>query len=155
MTDDFKRYAAEMYAEHVRQMKLKSDALEFDVNSMRESLTGVRGMTYTGMPTSPNSYGDAIPDGVAKLEDMISESITALTEWLDVKRTACECFSTLDANSYALLTYHYANALTWSETAERMGYSYEHVIRRLKPAALRGLYDAMPEEWRRNFPNAL
>lgn len=155
MTDDFKQYAAERYADHVREMKLKSDALDFDVRSMRDSLTGVKGMNYTGMPSSPNSYGDAIPDGVAKLEQLIAESMTALIEWLDVKKEACGCFSKLDAKSYALLTYHYANALTWAETASRMGYTPEHVQRKLKPAALRDLYAVMPEEWRQNFPKAL
>lgn len=155
MTDEFKQFAAGRYAEHVRAMKMRSDALDFDVRSMRESLTGVKGMTYTGMPSSPNAYGDAIPDGVAKLEQLIGESITALVECLDVKKEACECFAKLDSKSCALLTYYYANALTWAETADRMGYkSKEHVQRELKPLALVALYDAMPEEWRRNLPNA-
>lgn len=155
MSDDFKQYAAGRYAEHVRAMKVRSDALDFDVRSMREDLTGVKGMVYSGMPSSPNAYGDAIPNGVARLEQLIDESMTALAEWLDVKKEACECFAKLDSRSYALLTYYYANALTWAETADRMGYkSKEHVQREVKPLALIALYDVMPEEWRRNLPNA-
>ncbi|MBQ0161431.1 MAG: hypothetical protein KBT28_12520 [Bacteroidales bacterium] len=155
MNDEFKQFAAARYAEHVRGVKLRCDALDFDVQSMRESLTGVKGVTYSGTPLGHGAYGDAIPDGVAKLEQMIVESTTALVEWLDVKREACECFSRLDSKSYALLTYYYANALTWSDTANLLGYkSKEHVQRELKPLALIALYDVMPEEWRRNFPNA-
>lgn len=155
MTDDFKQYAAGRYAEHVRAMKVRSDALDFDVRSMRESLTGVKGMTYTGMPSSPNAYGDAIPDGVAELEQLVGESMTALVEWLDVKKEACECFAKLDSKSYALLMYYYANALTWAETADRMGYSELYVRRELKATALQSLYGVMPEPWRRNLPNAV
>lgn len=155
MSDEFKVYAAEQYALHIRSMRHRVNAAQLDIDDMRESVCGVSGVQYTDMPGSPNTYGDAIPDGVAKLLEMIDDYVTQLVEWMDERYEACRCFAKLDSKSYELLTYYYANGMTWEQTAERMGYTSEHVQRNLKPVALSMLYGVMPEQWRRNIPKAI
>lgn len=155
MSDEFKIYAAEQYALHIRSMRHRINAAQMDIDDMRESVCGVSGVAYSDMPGNPNAYGDAIPDGIAKLHAMIADYVTQLVEWMDERYEAKQCFSKLDNKSYELLTYYYAMGLTWEQTADRMGYTAVHVQQNLKPVAMRMLYDAMPEQWRRNFPKAI
>ena len=155
MTDEFKIYAAEQYALHIRSMRRRVTAAQMDIDDMRESVCGVSGVAYSDMPGNPNAYGDAIPDGIAKLHEMIADYVTQLVEWMDERYEAKQCFKQLDNRSYELLTFYYSMGLTWEQTADRMGYTSEHVQRNLKPVALRMLYTVMPEQWRRNLPNAM
>lgn len=153
-SDEFKILASTRYAKHIRSLKMKCDAIQFDVDEMRESMTGVRGMTY-GARSPRFASGDAIPNGVARLDEMIAEYTTCLVEWLDEKREAVERFKMLDATSFALLTYYYANGLTWAETGKLMNMDPAYVQRKPKRDAMIALYDVMPERWRRDFPDAI
>lgn len=154
-TPDFRAYAAGQYALHIRSLRHGIDALQYDIDDMRDSLTGVRGVAYSDMPGNPNAYGDAIPDGVARLQDMVAEYCTRLSEWMDERMEAHRAFARLEKRHYALLTLYYADGLSWDQVAERMGYSVVYVRGELKNEALVALYSTMPETWRRGMPKAI
>lgn len=155
MTNEFKVYAAKRYMEHVGTVRNSVAALEGEIEALRASLTGLRAIQYTDMPGSPNAYGDAIPDGIARLEDHIGRYMTELAEWLEVQYEAHQAIKRLeDGRHKQLLWAHFVDQDSWEQIAVDMSYSYEYVRKELYESALESLYGTMPEEWRRNFPRA-
>lgn len=50
---------------------------------------------------------------------------------------------------------HYVSQKSWEQIAVDMSYSYEYVRKELFEQSLEALYRVMPEQWRRDFPNAI
>ncbi len=155
MSNEFKVYAAKRYMEHVGTVRNSMSALEGEIETLRASLTGLRAIQYNDMPGNPNAYGDGIPDGIARLEECVSEYMTELVGWLDVQYEAHQAIKRLeDGRHKQLLWSHYVDRASWEQIAVDMSYSYEYVRKELFEASLEALYGTMPEEWRRNFPRA-
>lgn len=156
MADEFKVYAAKRYMAHIRTIKNTLRQLQEEVEALRADLTGLHAVTYSDMPGSPNAYGDAIPDGVARLESKIREYCTELAEWIDVEYEAHTAIKQIGDGRYReLLWSHYVSQKSWEQIAVDMHYSYEYVRKELFEASLEALYHVMPEQWRRDFPNAI
>lgn len=150
---EFRIYAAEQYALHIRSLKRKVDALEADVQEQRDSLTGLKAVIYSDMPRSPNAYGDAIPDGIAKLQELIVECVAQIAEWADEQITFRRAIEHMMGAHYTIMLDYYVKGMTWSAVADDIGYTERRVMD-LRRDALLELYGTMPEEWRRNIPNA-
>ena len=74
MTDESQRWRADRardYLEHVRGLSLSLESRQQEIEELRSKMLP-QGIVYGGMPGSPNAYGDAIPDGIAKLEALIA-----------------------------------------------------------------------------------
>lgn len=156
MVNEFHVYAAKRYMNHVKRIKNTVRQLQDEIDVARQDLTGLRGVQYSDMPGSPNAYGDAIPDGIARLEDKIRSYCTELAEWIDVEHEAHEAMKSLeDARYCELLWSHYVMEKSWEQIAVDMSYSYEYVRKELFETSLESLYHVMPEQWRRDFPNAV
>lgn len=156
MTNEFHVFAAKRYMNHVKRIKNTVRQLQDEIDVVRQDLTGVHGIQYSDMPGNPNAYGDAIPDGIARLEQKLSEYFTELAEWLDVEQEAHESMKSLeDARYRELLWSHYVMEKSWEQIAVDMSYSYEYVRKELFEASLAALYEVMPEQWRRDFPDAV
>lgn len=156
MANEFKVYAAERYMVHVRTIKNTCRQLQDEVESLRADLTGVRGVALSDMPGSPNAYGDAIPDGLARIEEKIREYCTELAEWIDVEHEAHDAIKQIEDGRFRQLLWgHYISQKPWGVIAKEMHYSREYVRKELRNHALESLYDSMPEQWRRDFPKAV
>lgn len=145
--DQFRAERSRAYMEHVRDACMAVRRLRMEIDAARElMLPG--GVSYDSQPTSPNAYGDAIPDGVARLDDMVREFATEQAEFVGVQREAHEALSRIaDERGRCALTFHYLLGMTWEETATKMSYSEQHA-KLIARAALVELYDHLPTAWR-------
>lgn len=108
----------------------------------------VKGMQYTGLPASPNSYGDAVPDGVAKL-DVIDAAISdASAQW---EASIAECLAALCSmptpEYSALLEHRYINGSTWRNVALALDRSVSWCTHS-EAEALIELYEFLPHSRR-------
>lgn len=156
MADGFKVYAAKRYMEYVRTSRNSVRQTQEAIEQMREDLAGLKAIVYSSIPGSPNAYGDAIPDGVIRIDEAIRVYTTELAEWLDVEDEAHESIKRIaDGRHREILWSHYVSQKSWEQIAVDMGYSYDYVRKDLFESSLEALYAAMPEQWRRDFPNAI
>lgn len=156
LADEFRVYAAKRYMAHVVTIRNGVRELQSEIDTLRDDLTGIRGVQYSDMPGSPNAYGDAIPDGIARLEELIGEYCTELAAWVDEQHEAHKALRSVEDGRYReILWAHYVKCDSWEQIAVDMHYSYEYVRKELFEAALDALYWTMPEQWRRDFPNAI
>lgn len=154
-TTEFMAYAARRYMEYIDERRKKKDYMREEVDRLRDDLTGLKGVTYSDMPGNPNAYGDAIPDGLARLHDAIATYASELDAWVDESIEAHNAIWSIKDGRYAtLLDGRYVLGKSWEQIAVDMNYSYEYVRKELHEQALVCLYSVMPEEWRRDFPNA-
>ena len=70
-TFDAMEYHVLAYLDDIKGRIADVRACEERVAEIRHQM-GVRGTTYSGMPGPPNAYGDAIPDGLAIIEEQKS-----------------------------------------------------------------------------------
>ncbi len=50
---------------------------------------------------------------------------------------------------------HWAEGRTWSEAAQRVGYSTETVRKELRDKGIESIYEEMPNRWRSDAPDAI
>ena len=81
------------YLRTVHAAKSRLDQMQRRRGEQLERM-GIKGMRYTGMPGSPNAYGDAIPDGVARLDVIDACIADAEGQW---QEAVAECMRALFA----------------------------------------------------------
>lgn len=138
---------ARAYMRHVRDLGIAARRLQGEIDAAREMmLPGA--VRYDATPKSPNAYGDAIPDGVARLQEMIAGYLTELAGYVEEQHEAHEALSRLaDERGRTVLTEHYLLGRTWEEVAVHVGYSYPYT-KEIARAALAELADCLPPGWR-------
>lgn len=151
---DVKRICAKSYLAYVRELNKRIETLREDIERM-QSLMLPSGIDYSSIPSSGGS-GDAIGNGIAKLQDMIADYATELAEYVEQGRIAKGVFEQLSnpRAGTALLKYC-MQGKTWEQVCVEVGYSYRRMMQ-IKNEAILEVYDLMPEEWRnQSIPNAL
>lgn len=109
---------------------------------------GLKATVYTGMPGCPNSYGDAIPDGVAKLDAISDAMAAAEREWESAIDTARQCLCAMPDPDYSeMLELRYIDSEIWPVVAMKLGKSASWCQYSKVPALVQ-LYDTMPCEFR-------
>lgn len=122
--------SAEQALEHLRQLE----------QSQRDKM-GVNGVQYRAEPGSPNSYGDAIPDGVAKLTT-IQEQIENQRRIAEERQSSWLALITkMDYDQWDVLNRYYVEGWTWARIGGGMGLTKAQELRN---AGLVALYDLMP-----------
>ncbi len=92
--------------------------------------------------TTPGYAGDVVMHaGESRKMEKYAEVSEALdaeeARLLEICRETVEVIGQVeDQRYYRLLLYRYVEGLSWTEVAERMGYTFVHVTRNLHPAAL-------------------
>lgn len=152
ITDEAKLVKALAYAESVgeasRRKLMKEEAIERLRGQLE--LTGAA----LGVRVSQSQGGDALPDGVAKLFDLIRRYCDELVGYADEVQVFNLAIDHLEPLQAEVLALRYLELLEWKQIADRIGYSEQHTYR-VREAALIGLYDHMPEAWRsRKIPDA-
>lgn len=141
--------AARAYMERIRSLYMEADTARELAEQAREQLMPA-GVSYEGadMPGSPNAYGDAIPDGLAIIQDRIVDYTALLDAWAVESERAIAALGMLGKASHrAVLTRRYILAQSVAKTALALSYSEPHVYE-LTQAALCELYDYLPPDAR-------
>lgn len=145
--DELRRERARRYLEHVRGLRDKAAALREEIDMQRQAMQP-GAISYEGAGGKGCAYADAIPDGVARINDMAARYAEQMRDYLDQAAEAHEVLHSLgDSKATALLTRRYVLGQTWGEVAGSMGYSLRWVYR-IHDEALLEVYEAMPHTWR-------
>lgn len=145
--DHLRAMRARNYLASVRAAKARLSR-QRDRRAEQLEQMGLKAIIYTGMPGSPNSYGDAIPDGVAKL-DSVNDSISvAMADWEEMLAQAMQSLYSMPDPDYSeLLERRYIDGEIWGAVANALGRSVSWCQYSKVPALIQ-LYDTMPSEYR-------
>ena len=145
--DHLRATRARSYLASVRAAKARLSR-QRDRRAEQLEQMGVKAIVYTGMPGSPNSYGDAIPDGVAKLDSVDDSISAAIAEWEEAITQAIKSLYAMPDSDYSeLLERRYIDGEIWGAVAQSMGKSVSWCQYSKVPALIQ-LYDTMPSEYR-------
>lgn len=118
---------ARAYMDNVRDECLMLKSLSANAHEARESLQSVSGVKFDPMPKSPNAYGDAIPDGLIKIESLETER--SLIDY-DLVNHAKELIKHIeDSKARVTCYYYYVDACSWRECEQALGFSQSQLIR--------------------------
>lgn len=143
---------ATSYAEMVRDCVRSKNLLEDEIEVLRSQLLPKGISDDEKVTCSPSA--DAIPNGVAKLQELIRDFAVQQSQYVDLYRQMHDALMHIDVKAREALTYHYLHLESWSLIAYRLGYSIQHLMR-LRRSGLIQLYDHIPEEYRRILPKAI
>ena len=151
MENELERYHYEQalnYLNHVKELNDRVNAKQDAIEDYRGKLTCIRGMNYSDVNVQAQSSGDAIPEGIAKLLDMIAECTSLIAEYADEQRRAMRVLAKLSRHEYEqLLEKHYLRGKDWGTVAKEMNYSYDHIMS-MRRAAITEVYEFMPAEFK-------
>lgn len=158
MEMEFERYRYEQalkYLNHVKSLNDRINAKQDAIEDYRGKLACIKAMDYSADNVQVQGRGDAIPEGVARLLDMIDECTDLVCEYAKEQRRAMEAISHLSRFEYEqIIEKHYLRSKDWGTVAKEVNYSYQHVMT-LRRAAIIELYDYVPCEFRDQIPQAV
>ena len=103
------------------------ESINATVSETHKSLQSVSGVKFDPMPKSPNAYGDAIPDGLIKVESLETER--SLIDY-DLVNHAKELIGHIGDSRARVTCYcFYIRAYTWDRCERALGYSRPQLIR--------------------------
>lgn len=144
-------WAAERYMNHVSFLDKNINVALAGV-AFAKSKLDISGISYDSC--SGGSGGDVIPDKLSALEKAVDDAESELVGYMEEMNQAKNALKAMDNEVYrAVLKCRYILKLDWLHTAQAIGYSESHA-KSLRPPALIALYPHIPEEWKRNIPNA-
>ena len=150
---DYTRWRADQargYMERIRSTVISVDCRREEIERLSSKLLPAA-IAYTE-GQSGSVYGDAVPDGIAALDDAISryrKELGRFVHEIDVARDAVEHVAVPERREMLRLRYLYDMPLR--DVCERLGYSYEGG-RTLCTYALADLWEHIPDEWRFEHP---
>lgn len=113
-------YARE-YMGKVRAECLMLRSLSANASEARDRLRNVSGVKYDTMPKSPNAYGDAIPDGIAKVEAL--EEDCGLIDRGLIDHAKGLVGHIKDPKARVSCRLYYIEACSWGEAERVLGFS--------------------------------
>lgn len=149
-----RREQAKRYLVEVRGLVRHVRALEAEIAEQREIAQGITGIDYSKAMVSTSAYGDAIPDAVAALLDMVRDACGELARCVELQDEARKSLNEMGGIEADLLTLRYLLAYPWSEVGDRLSYSTPR-LKELHRDALFCFYDYMPHYRRDPLPKAL
>lgn len=151
MTEEYEQYRraqAARWLEHVMSLGSRVRALRAEIEEQRSVASGLKAIVYDGMPRQACAYGDAIPDAVIRIQELIRDYCSELDGYVDEQRAAHEVLAKLtDRAAAEALTKHYLLGKRWELCCVEMGYSYDG-MKSLRRRGLLEAYAHMPLEWR-------
>lgn len=140
--DCAKRYLATVHAARARLERQRARRIE-QAQKMEP-----KAIVYSGMPASPNAYGDAIPDGVARLDAIDACIADAEGQWQEAVAECMRALFAMPTPEYSeLLERRYLDGDMWAAVAMRMGRSCSWCQYSNAPALVE-LYGTMPHAYR-------
>lgn len=150
--DVYRRSQSERWLEHVRGLGNRIRTLQSEIEAQRDIAAGVQAVCYDGMPKSPNSSADAIPNAVAAIEELIAEYATELAGYVEEQREAHDALRMMeDGVCRDALTKYYVLGRSWKSVCyDEKGnevYTYDGIMS-IRRRGLLKAYDVMPTRWR-------
>ena len=157
MTEEFEQLKADearAYLRHVRDLGMRVRGLQASIDDARSRLLPA-GIAYDKGGGSSGCYADAIPDGVAKVQELVADYATELAALVDEQRAARECIAKVsDMRRRETLEGFYLRGESFEMIAVKLDYSYESV-RLFHRLGLAEVWAYMPAEWRSPMEPAL
>lgn len=151
MSEEFEKYRAEQAAgwlEHVMATGARVRALRAEIDEQRSIASGLRSMVCDGMPRQTCAYGDALPDAVIRIQELVRGYCAELAGYVDEQREAHEALARMDDPLLAdVLVRRYLLCRPWSRVCEETGYTYDGIMA-VRRRALSAAYDVMPVRFR-------
>lgn len=151
MTEEYERYKraqAARWLEHVRRLGGKCRALQAQIEEERSIATGLQGIDYSAVSFAATPTADAIPNAVAKIQDLVRAYCEELSSCASERKEAHDALNAMDDELCAeALRRHYLASQPWEQCCVEMGYSYDGMMS-LRKRALSAAYDRMPHRWR-------
>lgn len=156
MTEEFEQMKADearAYLRHVRDLGMRVRGLQASIDDARSRLLPA-GVSYDGAGGG-GCYADAMPDGVAKVQELVADYATELAALVDEQRAARECIAKVsDMRRRETLEGFYLRGESFEMIAVKLDYSYESV-RLFHRLGLAEVWAYMPAEWRTPMAPAL
>lgn len=149
-----RRDQAKGYLMEIRGLVRHVRTLEAEIAEQRETAQGITGVDYSKVIGTTSAYGDAIPDAVATLLDMIRDACGELARCVELQGEARKSLTEMGGIEADLLTLRYLLAYSWSDVGDRLNYSPAR-LKELHRDALFCFYDFMPHYRRDPIPPAL
>lgn len=157
MTEEFERMKADearAWLRHVRDLGMRVRGLQASIDDARSRLLPA-GVAYDKNGGGSGCYADAMPDGVAKVQELIADYATELAALVDEQRVARECIAKVgNAMWRETLEGYYLRGECLELIAVNLGYSYESV-KKYHRRGLAEVWAYMPSEWRTPMAPAL
>lgn len=157
MTEEFEQLKADearAYLRHVRDLGMRVRGLQASIDDARSRLLPA-GIAYDKGGGGGGCYADAIPDGVAKVQELVADYATELAGLVDEQRQARECIAKVgNALWRETLESYYLRGECMELIAVKLGYSYESV-KKYHRHGLAEVWGYMPAEWRSPMEPAL
>lgn len=158
MPEEWERYRrgqAEKWLKHIRHLGVRVETMRAEIDAEREAASGLKAIQYDGMPKTPTSTGDALPNAVIRIHERITAFVEELARYTDERGRAHDALSGMpDPLEHRALTYYYLLGYSWEECCVRMHYTYDGMMS-LRKRALCSAYDFMPPEWRDPMERAI
>lgn len=153
--DEHRASLARKYLRHIAGIAAYERRAKADYNERLRTLMEPAGVCYEGrdMPRNPNMYADAIPDGIAEADEVLS----ALTVQLANIRAELAEYRSIMLDNYAyglLLHLRHVEGLGWDKVESEMAADpwvracSASWCRAHEKAALVDMYEHMPHKWR-------
>lgn len=140
------------YLRHVRELRSEMLSVEHLIEETKGRL-GVMGVTFDKQGRSSVAGDDAIPAGIARVEELRQQWLElAESNQAEVEVAAAIC-SRRHVGRWAMWQ-NVVMRRTWADVGRELGYSESHA-RDIGAAGAREIYALMPEHWRRaTIPNS-
>jgi len=147
-----RRDKALAWLKHVRGLGARVKSLQREIDFQREVMDGVKSVGMGDNVSKGSVYSDAIPDSIARLEDLIKDYCKELVVYVDAQKEAHDAIRRLPQKDQAsVVTKRFLIGEENREIAFSLGYTMGEVVA-LERAGLESVYDFMPQYWRDKEP---
>lgn len=152
INEEIKLHIATQYAEYVSGIVRSTKTLPEEIDDLRERIA-LSGLAL-GDKVATSATADAIPDGVAKLRELISRYATELIEYRELTEEMHNRLQMIDSVECEALKQHYLLLVPWEQLCVDMHYTYRGMMK-VRRRGLLQLYDVMPVEFKDVLPKAI
>ena len=157
MDEEYERYRREQasgYLSEVRDAKRHIDAMNAEVDELREMAGGLRGIDYSKDLVKSSPSADAMPDAVARILEIIEQRAGYIRDYAEMVEQCVQALDRLGGVEADILRYRYVCDWRWEQIAARTHYS-EQWLYELHNRALCSFYDCMPASGRDPIQRAI
>lgn len=142
-----KRACVERYLSSLRSLQREAQFKEERIEKLRSVAEGLRSVVQERVTGGAKRD---LADIESELEVLADEYAGDLAKFAAEIAEGYRICPTSDTARY-VCWLHWAEGRTWSEVADKVGYSCEYVKRELCDQGICAIYDDMPDHWRPSF----
>lgn len=148
-TGEALEYHVMVYLGEMRRRIRDIDALQWRIDDLENRAAGLKGVQYKPDPANPNVNADSILNCLAQLEEVQMRLGEEIALNLCEINQAWELCRPKISEERHILWLHYVQGMPWKKIAYALHVS-DSTLFRMRRIGIEELYDAMPEEWRRD-----